>query len=216
MNAVEPDIDRLRRAWASLSDGAVPTESCPEPDRLWAAARGELAPERTRGLVEHSLTCGACAEAWRLAREVGGPLPLPEALNPALGRPRWGGFGTLLAAAAAAVVVATMVAWPRLSPYREVGAVVVRSRLPEGRPLSRSQCTLRWSPGPAGSHYDLRVATEDLTIVAVVRGLEATEYRVPEGALALLPAGAKLLWQVEALSPDGTRQSSMTFVTPIE
>jgi len=216
MNPVEPDLDRLRRAWASWSDGAVPTEACPEPDRLWAAVRGELAPEATRGLVEHTLTCGACAESWRLAREVGGPLPLPEALNPALGRPRWGRFGTLLAAAAAAVVVATMVARPRPSPYREIGAVVVRSRLPEGRPLSRSQCVLRWSPGPTGSRYDVRVATEDLTMVAAVRGLEVTEYRVPEGALARLPSGAKLLWQVEALSPDGTRLSSMTFVTPIE
>lgn len=216
MNPVEPDLDRLRRAWASLSDGAVPTESCPEPDSLWAAARGELAPEVTRGLVEHTLTCGACAEAWRLAREVGGTLPLLEALDPALGRPRWVGFGTLLAAAAAALVVATTLARSPLSPYRGVGAVVVRSWIPEGRTLSRSQCTLRWSPGPAGSHYDLRVATEDLTIVAVVRGLEATEYRVPAGALAPLPAGAKLLWQVEALSPDGTRLSSTTFVTQIE
>ena len=162
------------------------------------------------------MSCGACAEAWRLAREVGGTLPLPEALDPALPRPRWGGFGTLLAAAAAAVVLATTLARPPLSPYREVGAVVVRSRIPEGRPLSRSQCVLRWSPGPAGSHYDLRVATEDLTILAVVRGLEATEYRIPASALAPLPAGAKLLWQVEALSPDGTRLSSMTFVTRIE
>lgn len=216
MNPVEPDLDRLRRAWASLSEEAAPTESCPEPERLWAAVRGELLSEATRGLVEHTLSCGACAEAWRLAREVGGTLPLPEALNPALPRPRWGGFGTLLAAAAAAVVLATTLARPPLSPYREVGAVGVRSRIPEGRPLSRSRCTLRWSPGPAGSHYDLRVATEDLTIVAVVRGLEATEYQVPEGALTPLPAGAKLLWQVEALSPDGTRQSSMTFVTRIE
>ncbi len=216
MNPVEPDLERLRRAWASLSDGAVQAESCPDPDRWWRAVRGELPPEATRGLVAHTLTCGACAEDWRLAREAAMTLPLPDA--PALPRPWSEGLGALFAgaAAAAAVVVATTVARPRPSAYREADAVVVRSRIPEGRPLPRSQCTLRWSPGPAGSHYALRVATEDLTLVAVARGLEVTEYRVPETALAALPAGAKLLWQVEAQSPDGTRLSSMTFVTRIE
>ena len=215
MNPVEPDLDRLRRAWATLSEEAAPTEACPEPERLWAAVRGELSAEATRGLVEHTLSCGACAEAWRLAREVASGLPWPEAFDLAPARPRWGGLGTLLAAAAA-VVVATTLARPPLSPYREVGAVVVRSRLPAGRLLPRSQCVLRWSPGPAGSHYDLRVATEDLTILVVVRGLAATEYRIPASALTPLPAGAKLLWQVEVLLPDGSRLASMTFVTRIE
>ncbi len=215
MNPVEPDLDRLRRAWDSLSEDAAPTESCPEPERLWAAVRGELAPAATRGLVAHTLSCGGCAEAWRLAREVATGLPRPEAFDLAPARPRWGGLGTLLAAAAA-VVVAITLARPPLSSYREVGAGVVRSRLPEGRLLSRSQCVLRWSSGPPGSHYDLRVATEDLTILAVVRGLEATEYRIPASALTPLPAGAKLLWQVEVLLPDGSRLSSLTFVTRIE
>jgi hypothetical protein len=88
--------------------------------------------------------------------------------------------------------------------------------VPEGRPLPRSQCVLRWSPGRPGSRYDVRVATEALEPVATGRGLGVAEYRVPDEALASLPGGTKLLWQVEALLPDGSRWTSPTFVVRIE
>src|SRR5436853_381237 len=75
---------------------------------------------------------------------------------------------------------------------------------------------LRWSPLAGAVAYDVQVSTEDLRAVVAAKGQTATEYRVPESALAGLPPGARLLWQVDAVRPDGTHENSPTFVTPLK
>ena len=82
MTPVDPDLTRLRRAFASLSDEDL-TAACPAAEALWSGARGELPGPEVERLVEHIATCGACAELWRLAAEVEQPeaatvLAMPE------------------------------------------------------------------------------------------------------------------------------------------
>ena len=216
MSSSPPSPDALRTAFASLAERAVARPDCPEPDRLWAAAAGELPPVEARPLVLHTADCAACAEAWRLAREHAASA---DGSRYEVRPRRWGGTWLPLAAAVATVTVAIALV-PRSArdrpAYRDNGAASLRSLVSEDRPLPRSSFVLRWSPGPAGSRYDVRVATADLAILHRARGLESAEHRVPPSALAALPAGATVLWQVEAVSADGTRLTSRTFVARLE
>ena len=102
--------DDLQRAFAGLSRDATFGASCPEPDRLWSAARGELAPADVEALTEHVATCGACAEAWRVARDFGGEASPAEAggqVGPAeAGRYTWHWLAA--AAAVLAAIAATL------------------------------------------------------------------------------------------------------------
>ena len=100
--------------------------------------------------------------------------------------------------------------------FRDSERLAIRSLVPESIPLSRARCVLRWSGGPAGTRYNVEVATERLEIVDRARDLDRPEYLVPAKALAALPPGARLLWQVELRAPDGSRLTSPTFVNRLD
>lgn len=214
MSEIELERDRLRRAFASL-EGRAPGPGCPEPERLWAAARGELPAEVVRPLVLHLVECGACAEAWRLAREVE---PRAVDARPAAARPSWTFWGALAAGMTLALAASVVLHQPseRTPGFREGTRIDIRSLVPESDSLPRARCVLRWSPGPEGTTYNLQVATEGLEKISEARGLTAAAYEVPPPALASLPSGAKLLWRVEAVAPDGARVTSATFVSRVE
>lgn len=76
--------DRLRAEFQQLSRDAVFGPGCPPADRLWAGARGELPPAEVESLALHLAECGACAEAWRVARDFGSRVELhaPKAVFP--------------------------------------------------------------------------------------------------------------------------------------
>ena len=46
---------RLRGAWISLAEDAVPRDDCPDPERLWQAAHGDLPPGEWRGLTNDEI-----------------------------------------------------------------------------------------------------------------------------------------------------------------
>ncbi len=214
---------RLRAAFrARTSRTAPPGDHVPAED-LWSAVRGELSAEERRAIVDHTASCPACAEAWRLAVEVT-PDPLPVAVPPA-SRPAWTAlrwpatFAPLEAAAALVAAVGAGV-WlsrapePANTPAFRGGEVpVVRSLVGDDGALPREQFALRWSAGPEGSRYDVRVTTEALQVVAEAEGLTEPALVVPPTALSSLPAGSRLLWRVEVVAPDGERAASPTFVT---
>lgn len=213
MNLESTGIDRLREAFGSLSGRAPSTAACSDPARIWAAVKGELPAAEARSLLEHSIGCGECASAWKLAAEL---VVQTEPAATAKGRWRW-----VAAAAAAALVLAVAPFWLRgkrqeAPVFREEGRAEIRSLVPEDQPQPRSRCLLRWSAGPAGTRYNIRIATGDLRVLASAKALEKAEYLVPDSALAGLPAEAKIFWRVESLFPDGTQEVSMTFVARVE
>src|SRR5690606_37978838 len=74
----------------------------------------------------------------------------------------------------------------------------------EGARKSRSDFTLRWRADRLPeARYTVRVTTSDLTPVHEASDLEVAETTVPESALAALPDGTTLFWQIEARTPDG-------------
>jgi len=235
------EITWLREAFASLSTSARTTEGCPDPDRIWAAALGEPRPGETKRLAEHTLHCPSCAESWRLALELGGSAMRspaatestafgPPARERALARseaatgPWWfrRRSGWILAAAAALVLAAVgirVLQRPEATDteyYRSPEEAGIRSLVPEDRLLPREACVLKWSAGPEGARYNVRVASEDLREITSARSLAAAEYAIPASLLQDLPPRSRLLWQVELLLPDGERRISVTFVNYLE
>lgn len=208
-------------AFASLAERARRSESCPELETIWAAANGELSVEEARRWMAHGGDCPACAEAWRLAREMSERFRNESvATGPARAAkiPSWTIWGGL---AAAAVLTIVLVA-PRLledpSPavYRDDVAAPIHSLLPEDRPLRRDDCVLRWTTGPPGATYRLEVATHAEGVLDSRRDLAEPEYLVPQELLAGIVPGSQLLWRVTVVYPDGREESSVTFISRLE
>src|SRR5689334_24928550 len=65
----DDELSRLRTAFTAPVPAAWSPESCPEPDRIWEAVRGELPPDEIREIVDHVAVCASCAEDWRIAAE---------------------------------------------------------------------------------------------------------------------------------------------------
>lgn len=200
---------------------ARPSGPCPPADDLWAAARGEADPEAARQVALHVAECGACTTAWRLAVEMARIVPPANAGQPPETTPlarwrRFASFGTVaaLAAGLAGLFVIDARRFPvrsEIGVYRTAAPAEVRALVPHAAVLPRDGVRLRWTPGPVGSRYTLRVFTEDLASVAEAADLTTPEYLVPESRLAGLPAGARLLWQVVLATPDGEVFTSPTF-----
>ena len=189
------DEPKLRAALESGPDG----KGCPAPELFLRAAAGALASEEVQALLDHAATCGSCALALRLAREV------PQG-NVSLLRPRRLGFAAAALAAAAAVLLVPVLFRRDRDPLRGDTPRTLRSTVPPG-PLPRSRFLLRWTP-LASARYDVVVATRDLLILYSAHDLAIAELLVPEPALAPLPPGATILFTVTATLPDGRRISS--------
>lgn len=217
MSTLDEEAVRQRRAFASLARGALAGPDCPAAEELWDAAAGRLSAEERRTLIDHTAGCASCAEDWRLARQL-----TADAGEPAIGAPggqpgyrvRWG-----LAAAAAVLALVAVPVWldrvPTETPetLRQVaGSAAIRSLVPTDAALQRSDCILSWSvSNERAVGYDLVVASEELQILAKVKGLDEPRFRVPEEALSEVPPGGRVLWRVEATLATGQRVASATF-----
>jgi hypothetical protein len=82
--------------------------------------------------------------------------------------------------------------------------------------MPRDRFLLRWSAGPVGTSYDVRVIARGRPPLA--RGVRLTrpEFRVPAAAFDSLPSRIKILWQVTAYTPDGRVSDSATFIAELE
>ncbi len=221
---LEADLEPLRRGYAFAEETPEP-ESCPEPERMWAAVHGEMPADEARELIEHTLACPSCAEEWRLARDVGRQTAetaqtAPESAGGRVLRMahRFRRAAVPLLAAAAALLI--VVGLPRDSPqppgdFRAGETETIRSLLPRDEVLTRQDCLLRWSE-VEGALYTVTVSDADLEVVAQAEDLAQPQFRVPAKSLATLEAGVELYWQVEAVMPDGSKKSSSTFVSRLE
>jgi hypothetical protein len=229
MSEMERGDARLRRAFQSLGETHTTECSAEDRDRVWQAVRGELPAAERRAIVARLAVEPALAEAWRVASEVwrasqeaqAASRPL-HATGTEVRRAGWFWSPAWMGAAAAVSVVVTgaLAAWLLRTPpgdeLRAPADSAVESRLPPDTALPRDAFALAWTAGAAGSRYDLRVTTEELRTLATAADLEEPSFVVPAAALAGLASGTRILWQVDAVTPDGERISSQTFVTPLQ
>lgn len=59
--------DRLKKAFSKSGGDAASPGGCPGDETIWAAARGELPPDRVQEVLDHSLHCASCEESFRMA-----------------------------------------------------------------------------------------------------------------------------------------------------
>jgi len=215
---------RLREILGEVPLEGDATPDCPSPETIWDAASGLLSPGRVGSLGEHAAGCRACTAIWReatiltrAAATAGGAAP-PSRRPPTHGM----GIGWPLLAALAATLALTIVGVClfQLDPPPAGGAAVqrepearsIRSLVPEAAPIARDEFRLRWTEGVAGARYRVQVTTANLDLLAEGRDLGSPEFLVPIVALRDVASGETVLWQVEAVAPDGSRVTSPTFL----
>lgn len=215
-----PQVEDLRRLLSDAAECDMAGTDCPDPERFWEAQQDRLHLAETRALVEHTADCPRCAEAWRLAHAMGAMEDL--ASRPVVSWP----LRSVVAAAAVLFIFAGLWALnPGWNPLRRPpGEVVYRSGegmeivslISEEKSLPRLSFRLAWSPGTSDTTYNLIVSTETFTRVYRATNLEHSECIVPPENLEGLDAGTRLLWQVQALTPEGRRITSDTFFAILE
>jgi putative zinc finger protein len=217
------ELEDMRQAFAAAAGPPPAPERCPAPETIWAAAQGELPPAEAREVVDHTAGCPACAEDWRLALALVEGAPAveraPAPVSPVLTFPPRRRFYAPIAAlaAAACLLIAVGVQQRMHGPqptYREEDRENLRSLVADVS-LPRDHFRLCWTPKKDAT-YDLLVSTEQLRQVTRKRGLTSHCYTVSPAALAGLPPGARLVWQVDATWPDGRSLSSDTFMATLE
>jgi len=211
-----PGVDDLRRILVDAAERSVAGAECPDPERFWEAQQADMPVAERQELVEHTTNCPACAEAWRLAHAMG-------AMEERAPQPVYSWHvRTLVAAAAVLFCIAGLWAlYPTSEPagepvYRSSREMEIRSLIPENRVLPRTSFRLAWSPGAAETTYSLLVSTETFTKLFSATNLEHPECTIPPDNLEGLSPGSRILWQVEALTPQGRRITSDTFITVVE
>ena len=209
----EPPEDPLVAAFrASMPER--PTGECPSAETLHAAAAGDLAAGALEAVVRHVHTCEACAEDLRVSAALVAEADRGPAVAHRPGRQRRilavAGFGALAAALFLVLI---------RSPSERAQSLRRSSNDEPGRSslLAVSStvqptfgATLAWSAVPGAVRYEVRISTEDLTLLqhGTVEG--RTAYPIPSPVVERA-RDAPLLWQVDAVLAGGERVSSPTF-----
>ncbi len=208
MSGGEFTAQQVSAALARVAETAGRGERCPTAEVLWDSAREALPRAEDRQVILHLAECTMCAAAWRLARDFSGLSIAPETIvEPP--RAAWRTWAPLAAAAALVVAIAgvgihLMTRGPVEAPaFRAQQEAWLAPAAGMDAPLPRESFVLRWAPGPDGSTYDVRAATERLAMLARGRRIDKAEFQVPREALEGIPSGGQVLWQVTAHLPDG-------------
>jgi hypothetical protein len=209
---------RLRQAFEALADVPGPEVSDELRDRIWLAVSGELSPDERRDLIDRTASNAACAQAWRVAHALWEASQAGSRWTHRRGV-RWP--SPWLVSAAAALVAITvggmsLIDWVPADQFRASPGLVVSSLIQAETPLPRDAFQLRWTPGPEGSRYQVRVTTEDLQVLVTAADLTVAEFIVGPATLAPLADGRTVLWQVDVLLPEGGRITSPTFIARVQ
>ena len=211
--------ERLRAAFQSLGDTAHDPPAPEDMERIWRAASGELPPEERRELVDRMATESGLAESWRLAHELQRGVAPAQGADVRHGRwwmQRWVAVAALVLLTVGIAVTVQRTRSGDGDTLRDSRRVQVESLVPADTALPRNAFRLRWTPGPEGSRYDVRVTTEDLRLLATAMDLIDPELVVDADALATLAPRSRVFWQVDMKSPAGETVASPTFIIRVE
>jgi hypothetical protein len=211
---------RLRQAFETRA-AAPGTEVSDElRDRIWLAVSGELPPSDRRALVDRMASDAACAEAWRAAHELWQASRAHVDVTVTPDRmTRWPSNWLLVAATfliATTIGVVSLFNGPPADEFRASPGYIVSSLVQAETLLPRDGFRLQWTPGPEGSHYRIRVTTDDLQVLATASDLTVAEFVVQPAALARVTSGSSVFWQVEVTPPTGERLTSSTFIARVQ
>jgi hypothetical protein len=219
VNQRREEHERLSHAFAARIQSRGRNE-CPDPEQLFEAASGNLTRDQRMVLLDHVAQCADCTEAWRLAMELGArPAGLATESSASVSpghRPAWRS-----AIAASVVLVAGVVGYlalpvrDEIPRYRDVAEARAPASLVTGS-LPRDRFVLKWSPGPQGSSYSVRLSTADLVPLLVQQNIASPELFVPASALTQVKSGDQLLWQVEVRLANGQQIPSETYVVTLQ
>jgi len=87
-------------------------------------------------------------------------------------------------------------------------AAAVRAESPDVQ--LEKDVVLRWSEVPGATSYNVTVLTPDLVVLHQAVGVAGRQLRLPEG-VRQRATGSGLLWNVDAVMPDGRTVASPTF-----
>lgn len=223
MSTKSPDWQRLADALRTAGADARPRDDCPTAEQIWRAVHLELPLDERLHIIDHTMGCPSCAEAWRLAMELDrqGATDLEEPPVPAAATfqlPAWARIAAALAIVAVGSILGRAV-WRGFQgsdvQRGSTPAVTIRSLLPEAASLPRDAFELQWSSGPPGTRYDVAVTTTAAESVDDSQGLAQPLYRVDPGRLARFPPGTELKWKVTAHLPDGLVIQSDSFAVNV-
>jgi len=219
VNQRREEYQRLSHAFAARGQSHGRNE-CPDPEQLFEAASGNLTRDQRVELLDHIAQCADCTEAWRIAMELGArPAELAAESSAPISPGRMPGWRSAIAASVVlAAGVFGYLALPvrdEIPRYRDAPEPLAPTSLVTGS-LPRDRFILRWSPGPRGSSYSVRLSTADLAPLLEQQNLESPELSVPASALAQVKSGDQLLWQVEVRLPNGQQIPSETYVVTLQ
>ena len=121
--------DRLRRAFSVPTSDARPIDGCPGDEEIWAASRGDGAPDRVQELLRHSLACPSCAQSWEAAAALGEEATPSTAVVPLRPRRRSILYGLAAAAALLLPTIAVILMLDRaprpLPPIEDLGPAAI-------------------------------------------------------------------------------------------
>jgi hypothetical protein len=209
--------EELRKAFQSLGQTSHEEPAAADLDEVWRAVAGELPADERRALVDRMARDPALAESWRVARDLYREAAPGAASTPVRRSiPSWMAAAAVLLVAVGIGVALRVFAPPIDDTFRNGDRYVVNSLVQPGAALSRDAFRLRWTPGPTGSRYQLRVTTEDLKVLTTVSDLTTPEFVVTSDLLAAVTPGSQVFWQVDVTLPQGNTVSSPTFAVKVQ
>jgi len=206
----QEELEKLSRAWLARDQSSA-HEQHPDAEELYEAASGNLERARRLEIVDHVAKCAECTQAWQIALDVGA-----RGSQVAVTRRPW--HFALAASVILAVGLVTYFVIPvdQGTPQYRDGVDPLAPVSAIGSTLPRDRFVLRWSAGPPGTTYMVRLSTADLAPLLDQSDIVATELVIPGSMLANVKAGEQLFWQVEARLPDGRRAASHTYVVRVQ
>ena len=206
----QEELEKLSRAWLARDQSSA-HEQHPDAEELYEAASGNLERARRLEIVDHVAKCAECTQAWQIALDVGA-----RGSQVAVTRRPW--HFALAASVILAVGLVTYFVIPvdQGTPQYREGVDPLAPVSAIGSTLPRDRFVLRWSAGPPGTTYMVRLSTADLAPLLDQSDIVATELVIPGSMLANVKAGEQLFWQVEARLPDGRRVASHTYAVRVQ